>query len=178
MQEKRKLAAVFVLLSIGLLTVPPIKAPRYESPIVVQANARQSERFEVTFDSVNGSYITSQNVIYKGRVKTPQAPTRTGYTFNGWKTESGVSWNFLHDQVVDHITLYADWTIINYPITYRLNGGTNSPDNPYQYNINSKVILLEPVKDGYTFIGWEEEGNIPQGTTGPLTFTALWKANG
>jgi len=178
MQEKRKIVAAFIVLSFGLLaTLAPIKTPRYQSSAIFQASASNFERLEITFDSINGSPVESQNVSFKGRIKTPLAPIRDGYTFIGWKTESGVSWNFVNNQVTESMTLYASWTIVNYPITYNLDEGTNSPDNPTQYNITSKIILMEPTKNGYIFIGWEQEGNIPQGSTGPRIFTAIWKAN-
>lgn len=49
----------------------------------------------------------------------------------------------------------SDEELINYNITYHLDGGTNSPLNPTTYTVNSSPITLqEPTKNGYRFVGW------------------------
>lgn len=54
-------------------------------------------------------------------------------------------------------TFTAQWTPIDYKITYNLDGGTNSSSNPSTYNIESDTITLNaPSKTGYTFTGWTE----------------------
>lgn len=69
---------------------------------------------------------------------------------------------------------------IEYAITYNLNGGTNSVDNPSTYTIEDEVTLAAPTKTGYTFTGWtDSEGNavtsIAEGSTGAITLTANWE---
>ena len=57
----------------------------------------------------------------------------------------------------DNNTLTAKWTPITYNISYNLDGGTVL-SNPSSYNVNSETITLSnPVKSGYTFIGWSEK---------------------
>ena len=77
--------------------------------------------------------------------------------------------------------MYAQWTLEgNYLITYNLNEGTNNPNNPLEYNVESATIVLQaPTKEGYIFEGWENEfGNviteITKGATGDITLTAQW----
>ena len=44
--------------------------------------------------------------------RPPVAPTRSGYTFAGWYTDTtfATSWNFTNDTMPDHdLTLYAKW---------------------------------------------------------------------
>ncbi len=73
--------------------------------------------------------------------------------------------------------------IESYTITYELNGGTNAPENPAGYNVETETITLkDPAKPGYTFAGWymaeDFTGNavteIVQGTTGNITLYAKW----
>ena len=59
------------------------------------------------------------------------------------------------------MTLYAILLAENaYTITYELNGGVNHPKNKYSFTEDDAVILREPTKDGYKFVGWTEDGNV------------------
>ena len=75
---------------------------------------------------------------------------------------------------------------MEYSITYNLNGGKAPETNYTWYNAGSdEVELANPVKEGYTFIGWTgSNGSIPQmevkinkDDTGNKTFTANWLPN-
>ena len=84
-----------------------------------------------------------------------------------------------------NITLYAKWVKEgHYTITYvNVEGATN--ENPASYNVETGTITLkDPVKPGYTFGGWYKDGEfttqvteIPQGSTGNITFYAKWLEN-
>ena len=69
--------------------------------------------YQVTFDSMGGSSLDSQQVTYNGTATTPHAPTKTGYTFDGWFTDKDctVAYDF-NALVTDNITLYAKWNKI------------------------------------------------------------------
>ncbi|MCQ2249060.1 MAG: InlB B-repeat-containing protein [Treponema sp.] len=67
-------------------------------------------------------------------------------------------------------------------ITYELDGGTNSPDNPSIYTMDEEVVLSAPEKDMYYFDGWFTEGtfqnqveSIAMESTGDLTLYARWQ---
>lgn len=70
--------------------------------------------YVVTFNSQGGSSVPAQNVEQGGLLMKPMAPTRSGYTFDGWYKELAcvTAWNFSSDIVVNHMTLYAKWTLI------------------------------------------------------------------
>lgn len=66
-----------------------------------------------------------------------------------------------------------------YTITYNLNGGTNSPDNPDSYKYLDTVTFVNPTKENWTFGGWYSDENfttpvtkISQGSSGNLTLYA------
>lgn len=73
-------------------------------------------------------------------------------------------------------------------VTYNLNGGVfndaNSVVNNYYAN-DEDIILPQPTKEGYEFLGWTGEGiteptlnvTIPTGSTGDRIYTANWKAS-
>ena len=118
---------------------------------------------------------------------TLKDPVKTGYTFAGWyKAEdfTGEAVTKITQGSTGNITLYAKWELVNYTITYKLNGGTNAPENPASYNVETGTITLkDPVKPGYTFAGWYRTEDftggavtkIAQGSTGNITLYAKWE---
>ena len=112
-------------------------------------------------------------------------PTKTGYTFDGWYTDSNFSGGPVTQIVkgsTGNKTFYAKWKMVTYGITYHLGGGTNHASNPDNYTIEQVPITLQNAsRAGYSFEGWyKEEGfinkvtNIPAGSTGDKTFYAKW----
>lgn len=78
------------------------------------------------------------------------------------------------------MTLTARWALIDYPITYLLDGGTNAPENPVSFNMETPAVqLAAPEKPGYAFSGWfEGETRITElspGSARELTLTARWE---
>lgn len=67
-------------------------------------------------------------------------------------------------------------------ISYQLNGGTNSKDNPAKYYRDSDALVLKnPVRKGYTFVGWYTDADcqtritqIPTNSTRDYTLYAKW----
>ena len=132
----------------------------------------------VTFDTHGGSEVPSQRVKYAGKVNKPEDPTRAGYDFIDW-TYKGEEWSFIGYSVTEDMTLDANWDIITYTITYDLNGGINSSSNPSTYTVEDAFELINPVKTGYVFTGWTNNGSliasIPAGSTGDLALVANWQ---
>ena len=48
----------------------------------------------------------------------------------------------------------------DYSITYELNGGTNSAENPSGYSEGDTVVLSAPVKENYFFKGWYTDSSF------------------
>ena len=68
--------------------------------------------YDVTFNSQNGSAVSSQRIEYGNKVTEPASPpTRDGYTFGGWYKEAACTnaWDFTSDVVTSTRTLYAKW---------------------------------------------------------------------
>ncbi|MTD39042.1 LPXTG cell wall anchor domain-containing protein [Erwinia sp. CPCC 100877] len=108
--------------------------------------------YTVTF--VDEGTTSTQVVNYDALITEPTAPTKTGYTFDGWYTEisNGEKWNFSTDKMPDtDLTLYARFTINEYTLTFNNDGETTTQ------LVNYDTLLTEPLaptKVGYTFIGW------------------------
>lgn len=66
----------------------------------------------VTFDSNGGPEVAKAEVAKGGLVGAPAAPTREGYTFDGWYADEALTtaWDFDADRATADMTLYAKWT--------------------------------------------------------------------
>ena len=123
------------------------------------------------------------------------AYTMENYTFTGWNTMPDGSGAFYRDEANIYpltetdqaeITLYAMWkdsSVTDYTITYFLNATNVQNDNPTAYTNNSDTITLkDPIREGYTFLGWfsdkeltQQVTEIAKGSTGDITLYAHWK---
>ena len=78
----------------------------------ITSDGKLCTKHKVTFDSQSGSAVPNKMVGYTYPFRPPVAPTRSGYTFAGWYTDTmfATSWNFTNDTMPDHdLTLYAKW---------------------------------------------------------------------
>ena len=88
---------------------------------------------------------------------------------------------------VDPDTQSIDKPVVVYPaykITYCLDGGENAEENPLFYTTYGvDIVLAEPTREGYTFVGWTYEGQtepkknvvIPSRSAEDKIFTANWE---
>ena len=138
--------------------------------------------YTISFDSAGGSAVTSITQEYNTAVSAPAAPSRNGYSFNGWLTEEGEA--FVFDKIPAYdVALTADWEIIEYTITYNPGGGVNDPSNPDYYTIEDETVTFAaPTRRGYAFIGWFTDGDyteeiteIPTGSYGEVEIHAKWE---
>ncbi len=100
--------------------------------------------------------------------------TKTGYTFASW-SDNGI----IEKGSTGEKTFTANWQIISYKITYNCGSGKNNANNVTTYNIESKTIkLLDPYYINADFVEWQRGGvkitEIPAGTYGDITITAVW----
>ncbi|MBR3561157.1 MAG: InlB B-repeat-containing protein [Oscillospiraceae bacterium] len=140
------------------------------APMVPATLYAQWTAYTVSFDGNGGTNPNSQSAGNDGTVTLP-TPTRTGYTFNGWYTETiggkkigngGASYT-----PTAHIALHAQWTINSYKVTIAtsnsttavtVNGTTVSSGGSVEYNSVVKVELSYSESNSLTF-------TIKQGST-------------
>jgi uncharacterized repeat protein (TIGR02543 family) len=137
----------------------------------------------VTFSSRGGSSVSAQEVAYNGTASYPGIPIKTGYTFEGWYSDSTYTsaWEFGVSRVTRDITLYARWTANSYTLSFDAQGGTVSPAM-HSVTYGAAVGALPvPVRSGYIFGGWytHPEGGGTQYTASTVhssaaTFTTLY----
>ena len=96
--------------------------------------------------SVSGLSAT-QTVPFESKAAQPLTqPTRTGYDFCGWYKESGCTnlWNFEMDIVTSETTVYAEWALSYYTVSYDANGGDPAylPEDLTDYIYGSSAVIL------------------------------------
>lgn len=102
------------------------------------------EGHSITFDSAGGSVVATEYVD-RGSVTTePTAPTKTGYTFAGWKTEDGSSFTF-GSELPKSIRLTATWTP-NANTSYQVNYWIQKATDPYNAANADKTYAFYTVK--------------------------------
>jgi len=106
--------------------------------------------YTVSFNSQGGSTVDSKTANYNTTIGEPTAPTRKGYTFDGWyKDDAGqIAWNFATDKVTNNVTLYSKW-ILNKPVVNPIDDndtkitGTTLANATITVKIGSTVIATE-----------------------------------
>ena len=136
--------------------------------------------YSIEYDLNGGTLKKKNRTSYDIKTSTFSLnnPKRTGYKFLGWYDEDGNRVKKFIKGSVGDISLTAEWEPVVYKITYALKGGKLYEDVVTRYTIEDSVSLPIPVKDGYFFEGWKLKKNfvteIPEGTTGNITVTAVW----
>ncbi len=111
--------------------------------------------------------IANNHTLYAkwtgGGITLP-TPTRTGYTFEYWCSDSGLSNKVGAGGATytptSNVTLYAKWKLNNYTISYNANGGSGSmPTDTVGYNSSYTIRNNTFTRAGYSFKGWNERAD-------------------
>jgi len=125
----------------------------------------KKKQVTLTFVSDDETYATITQE-YESAVTAPAAPTKTGYTFDGWDKEIPAT------MPAEDVTITAKWKINQYTITFDTAGGSEVAAIKQDYN-TAVTAPADPTKTGYTFAGWDNE--IPDTMPAEnVTITAQW----
>ena len=153
------------------------------------------------YNSATGGNTTETATATTGGSSiTLPTPTRTGYTFAGWYSESAFT-NSIGAAGATYMptgsslspSAYAKWTAINYSVTYTTTSSTSgsSPTDTTNYNIGNSVVIKGNtgplVRTGYSLAGWTAASDgsgtvLTSGSTftvasANMTFYPKWSAN-
>ena len=140
------------------------------------------------------SVPSTQTAAFDGSVTVGSAPTRSGYSFAGWNTDtngSGTAYAAGSSLTIPaaNTTLYAQWTVNTYTVSYNLNGGVGTAPTSQTASFANSVTVAgtSSTRTGFTFAGWNTDAGgagtakaagssftIPAANT---TFYAQWTAD-
>ncbi|MFR8250830.1 MAG: InlB B-repeat-containing protein, partial [Anaerovoracaceae bacterium] len=73
-------------------------------------DSSETEQYTVIFESNGGSVVEKQTVADGQKVSRPEDPTKEGFVFEGWYTDSGMTTAYdFGSEVTESFTLYAKW---------------------------------------------------------------------
>ena len=145
-----KMGALILLLSVTLLPFAIFAVDRFEVPINFKFIELKG-KFETYTVSIEG--LEDRHIKYGDTIGSLPTPSKEGYSFNGYVDQNNRA--VTEDTIVTGpMTIKPMYTIITYNITYDLNGGSLTNENPTTYTIEDTITLNNPTKQGYTFSGW------------------------
>lgn len=114
--------------------------------------------YNITYNLNNGTNASGNPSRYTyGTAVTLADPTRTGYTFGGWFTNSDFSGDAVTKIPADATgdkAFYAKWTANEYDVTFDANEGTVKPESKTVTYDGTYGELPTPKHPGYKFLGW------------------------
>jgi uncharacterized repeat protein (TIGR02543 family) len=144
-------------------------------------------RYTLSFDSAGGTEVPPLTADEGAAFDKPEDPAYDGYTFLGWFTEpeGGELFTAWPYTLAGDLTLYAQWhentadPVLEYTITFNIGGGTELSElKVYEGTPVGKPV--DPVKEGYAFLGWFDaaEGGTeyewPHTAASDVTLYAQW----
>ena len=105
--------------------------------------------YTITFDTDGGSEISPITQDYGSEITAPANPSKTGYTFVGWDKEIPTA------MPAENITIKAQWKANSYTITFDSDGGSKVESKTLSWNDKVLDGVAEPIRNGYSFIGWK-----------------------
>lgn len=157
---------------------------------VHKANFNPPDEFKVTWK--NGTTKLEEDTVVYGTTPSykGEVPTKTGYTFLGWNTDSAAETALAELPVVTaNVTYYAIFEINTFTVTWK-NGDTTLDTDTVNYGVVPSYDGDTPTKTGYTFLGWNTDkdaetamAELPAATVDVTyyaifqidTFTITWK---
>ncbi|NTW71228.1 MAG: InlB B-repeat-containing protein [Eubacteriaceae bacterium] len=136
----------------------------------------------ITFETNGGSTVAPITVEFNTPAEPPTEPTKEGYDFSGWFTDTGLTDEYTFEgNLTTDMTLYAAWDAQDRTITFDSAGGSAVAPVTVKFDTIPSAPAT-PVKTGSTFAGWyEEEANEPFDFAAPLTenknLIARWISN-
>lgn len=122
--------------------------------------------YTISFNANGGSGAPSDmtKMHFTSLTLPATKPTRTGYSFMGWATDSSASSvAYLSGGTYSEngdTTLYAVWSPNIYTVKYDANGGSGAPSSQTKtFGQNITLSTSVPSRNNYVFIGWATQSD-------------------
>lgn len=117
--------------------------------------------YTVSYNANGGSGAPGNQTKWHGTnlALSSTKPTRTGYSFLKWNTNSGGTGTSYNPGATytgnANLALYAIWTANTYTVSYNANGGSGAPAAQTKtYGSNLTLSSIKPTRTNYAFKGW------------------------
>jgi len=155
---------------------------KYDSSTVITKDVTlkakyQVKRFTVQFNTDGGSPSTISPIVVDtgkaiGTENFPSAPTKTGFSFDGWYYADGASYYTSSTLITQNVTLRAQWreggtSTTKYTLTTSSepeDGGTVDPPSGRTYESGQSVNVTATPNTGYNFVGWSGASESKENT--------------
>lgn len=122
----------------------------------------EDAHYDFVFLNEDSSELYRQNVTVNGKATPPTAPTKRGYTFDGWYT-SVIGGEKITDFTITSQTgerkAYARFAINTYSANFESSGGSSVVSKTATFS--SKISKpTDPTRSGYNFAGWYKERSL------------------
>lgn len=111
--------------------------------------------YKLQYEGIENAVNNNPTSYVYGTGATLSAPSKTGYTFNGWTADQTISDNVISPQHFSDITLTATWTAIDYEVVI-VNGSLNlnTRETLQSAHYGDTIQITADEKPGYAFAGW------------------------
>lgn len=114
----------------------------------------ETKTLTITF--INGEDEKQTQIPYNTKAEQPTTPSKEGYTFKGWSTNSTTytAWNF-DTPITNDLTLYAFFEEQSFTVIFIVDQLSSKETVSYGNTITKE----NPTKEGYNFKGWSTKEN-------------------
>lgn len=174
----------------GTFTVPGSNVTLYAQWTAIQYSLTYAENGG---DSASVPASATGKTAGQTFALSASTPTRSGYYFTGWNTQAqGGGQTFAANSnftmPTGNTTLYAQWALNTYFVSYNANGGSGAPASQQTDGSGNVTIPgTTPTRPGYSFSKWHTDPSgsggtdrSPNDTFTPgtnLVLFAIWTAN-
>ncbi len=138
-------------------------------------------RFTVKFETNGGTAVESKTVARSNKLTEPTPPTKDGFTFGGWYTDSELITAYDFDtRVIKNFTLYAKWEKVDDDDS-QASGTHDCPSLEFDdlditrwYHLDTDYVIDKDIFRGTTKNTFTPDGNI----TRAMMITVLYRAEG
>ncbi len=108
--------------------------------------------YRITYNTNGGNTISSREVEFSSPIQSQPTPVRTGYQFDGWFTDEGLTQRFNQARMPsENLTLNAKWSILSYQLTFYSENRTSIISRS-NIEFDSPIIIPNPpAREGFTF---------------------------
>lgn len=171
-----KIKKIIYSLLLVLCVITFVSCNEVDNPVEPPVNppVESVKTYTISFHSLGGTQVNSVKTDTNGKVSSPTSPTKEGYEFVGWYTDTTYAEkvNFSQKQFSSDTILYAKWERIKLTVSFESNGGTEIDAVTVEYGTRLEVSN-KPSKVGYSFAGWYTDKEL----TNIFNFSNVVKSN-